>query len=299
MPNDDTPQSPVRAQAYAAGVEARMSAQREEKRRGGLFPNLAEAAMTHDGRSDPQTLSDIAAQQRADAQEPQGEARPRGLRPETIAGLEDMRRENDRIAAQTAPAPEPVTEAEAPLEPVDDELPADATSEDAALVTAIRQAREQMVVNERERKAVARRVTPIDLAKGLVDGQFTQRVPVVPDKLVVTYRCLTSNEYDALRLYLIGKVRDDPRLGELSQSLLSFYQTVASVVKLNETSFAPHMTQSEGGVGSTFNDKAFEVKVRRFADFPAVLNAQLNMHGVWFEQRVRDLFTTAEPLKNG
>lgn len=293
MPDDRSPSTPP-AQAvksYAGGIHARNSARQEERKGRPLFPNLAEAAVTYKPGDNPQTLEEIGQIQRADAQNPDAATQPQELRPETVQGLKAI---YDASQAQQAAKPPPAAESASSKKPAAEDLDPD----DAALVEALRGARDDILENEREREAVARRVKEIDLAQGLLTNEFTQVVPIVPDKLTVTFRCLTTGENNELRLILYEEIAKDARKSQIGNELFGFYQTVASVLSINKTELVRHMTRDNQN-NLVFERTIFERKLRQFYEFPMQLISVLGMHGAWFDRRVRELFVTTEAIKNG
>lgn len=288
---EDQPRTPITS--YAKGIQARQEERRAEKARNPIFPNLGQAAVTH-SPGDERTLEQIGEQQRADAAlPPEEQPRRAELSPETIKGLQALKAAEEQKRQQLDKEKVPTaTEPEAVPEPEDD-------SEDALFAKALRGAQQDIIQNERERAAVAKRVGEIDLSAGLIHGEFTQLVPIIPGKLDVMFRCMTMGENNELRMYLHDQVHEDPRRGPLAETLLAFYQTVASVVSINKTVYHKHMV-SDGPMGRlTFNKTVFEEKLHAFMAFPLPLVASLGAHGGWFEQRVRELFATSDPLKNG
>lgn len=283
---------PPAVKSYGAGIEARMAARQEERRSNPVFPNLAQAAVTHQPGQGEQTLADIGRTQREDAERPD-EPRQAQLSAATVEGLKALKAAAD---AQKPPEPPPAPTPKPQEKPDPD---AELDDEDIALAEALRGVREDAIQNERERKAVATRVPEIDLAEGIVTGEFTQMVPIVPEKLNVRFRCLTAGENNELRLMLYEAVQKDPRKAQIGQDLLAFYQTVASVMSLNKTIYAKHIIREEPTGKMVFNKEAFEQKLEQFQSFPLPLIASLGTHGAWFEQRVRELFVTTDRLKNG
>ncbi len=272
--------------SYAGGIAARNAARQEERRQEVLVPDLSQAVVTH--RPDqPQTMQQMAEAQRRDREGGPSDAPPQGLRPETIEGLKAVRAAQD--AARAPAAKEKQVEA-APAAPEVDE--------DEAIVDAFARIKEDVIQNERERKAVAERVSEIDLSEGLLTGEFTQHVPIVPGKLEVRFRCLTIGENNELRMLLLEDMREDPRKSQLGTELLAFYQTVASVMAINKQTYARHMGPDATG-RITFQAPVFREKLATFMAFPLPLIASLGTHGAWFEQRVRELFVSTDRLKNG
>jgi hypothetical protein len=297
MTDERSSRPPQAVVSYAGGIAARTAQRQEERRQNPVFPNLAQAAVTHRANQDePQTLEDVGREQRADAARPEGATPPRAALSEaTVEGLKALKQAQETAQKPAAAAPESKADKKPAPAEADDEDP---DPEDLAFADALRSAREDVIQNDRERKAVATRVKEIDLATGLLTGEFTQVVPVVPDKLEVKFRCLTTGENNELRLMLYEQVRDDPRKAQIGSDLLAFYQTVASVVSVNKTVYVKHMVQDTAG-RTVFNRQAFDEKLSVFMTFPLPLIASLGTHGAWFEQRVRELFATTDRLKNG
>lgn len=287
--------------SYAGGIAARQ-AQREEARaaQGPVFPNLAEAALTYKPSDGYQTPAQMGEEQRRDAPDPQ----TRGLSPDTIAGLERLRAEEEAVRAQRpppepAPPPPPAPPAAPPTPPKEPDEDPDYDEVDRGFVTALEEAKKDVIANDAERKAVAKRVKPIDLAQGLLTSEFTQVVPVVPEKLVVKFRCLATGENQDLRLMLFERFEEEPRLARIAGELLGFYQTVATVMAINQTNYASHNTFDATTGRTVFQRKIFAEKLAIFERFPLPLIGSLSAHSTWFEQRVRDLFATTETIKNG
>lgn len=287
MTEERSPQPQQTVKSYAGGIAARTVARQEERKANPLLPNLAQAAVTYRPEDGPQTLADMGAAQRADAAAP---PEPGKLSGDTVAGLQAVFAAQQARQASAPPAPPPASapEAEDDLDP-----------EDEAFALAMRGAKMDIIQNERERAAVATRVKEIDLADGLLTGEFTQVVPIVPDKLTVKFRCLTPGENNELRLFLFDQIADDPRKRQLGNELLAFYQTVATVVEINRTLFVKHMVTQAPSGKLVFNKEVFEQKVNAFMAYPMPLIASIGTHSGWFDMRVRELFATTDRLKNG
>lgn len=290
MSNDrQPPPQPVRS--YAAGVQARNAERQAERLKNPVLPNLGQAAVSYRPNEGPQTLEQIADTQRRDDDAPPERA---SLSPGTVDGLRALHEAQVKAMGSTPPAP-PARAAE-PAAPAPDE---EVDAADMEFAEALKAVREDVIQNDAERLAVAKRVKEIDLSEGLLTGEFTQLVPIVPDALTVRFRCLTTGENNELRLYLYDEIDKDPRKANLARELVGFYQTVASVVSMNKTTYAAHM-EPEGPYGRLkFVKEVFEQKVATFMSFPLPLIASLGTHSGWFEMRVRDLFATADRLKNG
>jgi hypothetical protein len=257
-----------------------------------VLPNLGQAAVSYRPSTGHQTIEEMGEEQRR--YDPD-ERPPAPLSEGTVEGLRVLHDAQTKAAAsqpQPQPKPEPQEAEPAPSEPDDPEV-------DEEFLDAVRGAQRDVIQNNREKAAVAARVKPIDLSEGLVDGQFTQSVPIVPDKLTVKYRCLTPGENNAIRMYLFDEIKEDPRKNNLAAELLAFYQTVATVMSYNSTHFQPHMMATGNFGRMEFQKQVFEQKIATFMNFPLPLISALGTHAAWFEMRVRELFVTADRIKNG
>jgi len=203
-------------------------------------------------------------------------------------------------AAQPSPSPAPVSSS-----PVADAMSSekkarvsDALSEldDLEFERVLRGMQKDVINNEREREAVRTRVKPIDLIKGISTGEFTQEVPIIPNTLVVRYRTITPLENQSIRLVLFKMFDEDKRRENLGAELFGLMQTVCSVMMINGTSFGQHLKGE--GYNLEFDEAGFVAKFKRFLLMPMPMIHALGTHGFWFEQRVREAFTT-DHLKNG
>lgn len=153
--------------------------------------------------------------------------------------------------------------------------------------------------NEKERAAVKLRVEEIDLIAGIASGEFTQTVPIIPGKLIVYYRSITADESTKLRLLLFNMVEKDKRVENVAADVLALMQVVCSITRINGNTLPSHMTTIAPGV-QEFDETAFDAKFKFFRRMPVAMVHSLGTHGYWFEQRVRDLFSTVnEALGNG
>lgn len=294
----DERQKPPVVTSYAQGIAARNAEREEVRRQNPVFPNLGQAAVTHDPRA-ATTLAEVARVQRSDAAN--GGPAPTQLSEQTVKGLTALHqvqeaKNAERRAQEAATPPKPAPEKKpAGADPEDDLL----DEEDAAFAAALRSTKRDVIQNDAERQAVAERVLPLDLAQGLLTGEYTQDVPIVPGRLDVRFRCLTTRENNALRLLLVQELEEEPQRTRFAPELLGFYQTVAMTVSINGSSYAKHMIVDPATMQQTFERDIFVEKVRLFMDFPMPLIAALGTHSSWFELRVRQLFATTDALKNG
>lgn len=280
---DEQRKPPVGVTSYKDGISARNLARQEEKRGKGAFPNIAQASVEYDPKNGARTMEQIAADQRAVAA---GAPKEPGISSATVEGLKALKAAQDATPMPAAaPAPQP---------PTDELPPQDAEALEALEV--LKALNRDIMANEAERKAVEERLKPIDIAQGLMSGAFVQDVPIVPDQLVVQYRSLTTLDHYEISAKVYLKIRDRPEFEQVVGILTGLYQTVASVAKINNTVFPAHIKREGGKM--VFDTAVFDQKLEDFMAYPLALCGSLGVHGQWFDDRVRKLFTTAN-LKNG
>lgn len=168
--------------------------------------------------------------------------------------------------------------------------------DDLEFERVLRGMHKDLINNEKEREAIRARVKPIDIIKGISTGEFTQDVPIIPNTFVIKYRTITPMENQAIRLILFRMFDEDKRREALGAELYGLMQTVCSVSMINGASFGQHLKGE--GYGLEFDESGFTAKFRRFLLMPMPMIHALGTHGFWFEQRVREAFTT-DSLKNG
>lgn len=250
---------------------------------GPAFPKIAQAQQSYSvSRDGDMTPGQLAEQQRSD------DNQPPGLSNATIEGLRELKRAEeakDQEQAKAAPSSEPTAEENAIMA-------------DTELVSVLRALRRDPINNEAEKEAVAGRVEAIDISEGLLTGEYTQRVPIVPGKLNVTFRTYNVLEHQMLRLLVIKKVLEDVELQALEGELMAVYQTVAGVKQINDQKFETHLRTGKDSK-LEFVGEIFERKLVKFLSMPLPLLGVLGVHATWFDGRVRALFVTSDPLKNG
>jgi hypothetical protein len=288
-----TDKKPQTVKSYAASVAERNQTRSDDRRANSPIPNLPQAAVSYDaGRDGPMTMQQLAEAQRRDAGSPEAPT-DSGLRPETVEGLKAV-----FAASQSAPVPVAVPVTAQPAAEAKPELElSDEPGLDDDFLQTLRGIREDVLNNRREKEAVAKRCPTINLTDGLLEGAFRQKVPVVPGSLDVEFRSLTPLDNHHLRLILAKRIEAEPELADYQNDLMSFYQTVASVIAINKNNYASHLI-NEGGTFKVSRD-VLERKINQFMVFPVQIVAAVSIHAAWFDERVRQLFVTAEALKNG
>lgn len=303
------------AQHYKEGVASRAAAQRAQKP---PVPDLTSAdSLYKAGRDKPMTLAQIGAAQTAASDTPSGK---QVFRPETLAGLaaihnvaqeqrSHMSDPQQYPAPPMPPSPTPVAAAvvkpevkpeakigEAVIDKNERMKETLAEMDSLEFDRILRSVQHDAINNEKERAAVKERVKPIDLIAGISTGVFIQDVPIIPGSLTVRYRTITSLENQAIRLLLFKMVDENKLRENISAELYGLMQTCCSVISINSVATPEHLK----GVGyqSEFDEDGFQLKFAQFIRYPLVMLHAIGTHGYWFEQRVRDAFTT-DSVKNG
>ena len=254
---------------------------------------LAMASAAYDvTRDGPMTLQQVMSSSKVGVMA--GDTAPT-LQKETIAGLAALKKTVDATEANV-PKDAEKKEKDAPPELSDSEVNErlDEMS-DLEIDMMLRNYRTDAINNEKQRKLVDASVKPMDLADGILTGEFTQAVVIKKDILYVTFRSTTPAEAEALRRIVLEMQLEDPRLANLSAERMAFMMAVATIVSLNGTEFPSHMKQD--GHKRTFDSDIFMKKYELFSSYPAPLIHTLATHSFWFDQRVRGMFTM-EAAKN-
>lgn len=265
-------------------------------------PHLLAAATSYDPEKDGvMTLGQIAkAQENIRTMTDPNSNKP-VLKAETIAGLQALQEQVRQQQAPTPPAPTPAPAAPAAEKPKSVTLSAEereqlAETSDLDFDLMMNRLRSDVINNAEERKAVEGRVKPMDLSDGLVNGEWTQLVPIYPGKLEVVFRSITPLENDEIRRKLLEEILQDERLARFSGEKYGFMQLVAAVHILNGRELPRHLVGS--GISRTFDWDVFRKKVDVFMVYPGPLIQAIGTHAHWFDLRVRSLFSTVA-LKNG
>lgn len=260
-------------------------------------------ALFNPSKTGASTLAQVeAARARVEAPSAQPQQAP-GLRPETVAQLSAVHAASVAArAAQTTVEAAPPQEAGPPVinpaaggefatpkpEPEDDEalplsvesLPAERPWRDSG----------DILRSEAERAAVAKRVKPIDLLDGISTGVFKQVVPIIPGTLTVEYQTISGEDNQALRLLLFKWIDENKHLDSISMDVLSLMQLTASIVHINGKPLIGYHKMGSGNF-PMFDEDAFKIRYQQVRRYPAIMLHSMGVHGMWFDQRVRECFT--------
>lgn len=315
---------PKTVSGYAKGVASRTTEKKAPPSLGGV--RLGSAGMFNPQRDGNMTLEQVGKGQKAIEAMMSGPAAPPrpGLSPSTIGALETIKAQMDRLptpptaaptpaapaiptaqaaVAPPAPAPPPAASAaeEKPVATVAPEpLSARETLErmdDLEMERLFRGIQNDVINNTRERDAVRKRVQPLDLLSGIANGEFSQVVPIVPGRLVVEFRSLSGYENQSMRLLLHRMIAEDRMRENIATEMFGMMQACASVVHIQGLQKEPNHMMGENFMEREFSEEVFRKKFVRFAHYPSSLIHSIGTHALWFEERVREAFSS-ESVKN-
>lgn len=318
------PPAPVpnrKVAGYAAGVAQRTADAKAPPSLGGVRLG---GAIPFDPKKDPgMTLEQIGRGQ-ANMERMMGgdgAAVPRvpGLSHDTVAGLSALKAQVEATQKAAAPAASPAAPAaaapaaapaatppaaEAPPPPAGTIAPKPVSArealdrmDDLEMERLFRGIQNDVINNAVERDAIRKRVEPIDLVEGISKGEFRQWVPIIPNKLEVEYRSLSGFENHNLRLLLYKFIAEDRNKENIAAELFGLMQTCAAVATIKGIRKEPeHMTGTDV-MNREFDEAVFRDKYKRFSSQPAPMLHALSTHALWFDERVREAFST-ENVKN-
>ena len=149
---------------------------------------------------------------------------------------------------------------------------------------------EDMLNNEKRRKAIESRCKDMNLVDLITEGQVLQNVPIVPGKLEVTYRSVSSGEDLEIKRMLYNIRREVPRYQVDAYSVMSLTLAVHAI---NGHPLPDHNDES-----GNFSETRFNKKFELVKKYPIQLVADLGINYIWFDIRVKKLFSV-EALGNG
>jgi hypothetical protein len=284
-----------RAATYAEQVKARAKARRKESP---AIPNLVEAEAIHDPKR-PTTIASLGTGLKRLEPEKEEPNREAGLSPETIAGLMEMKKMAEQKKSEAkAQSPEPEPEKLDPPKKERVQEPLDLI-DDLEFERMMSQVRKDALNNDEQRKIIDARVRPIDLAKGIATGEFTQVVPIHPNILEVTYRSPSAFELQSIRVLLVKICAEDPTKETVSHELYTVMSLAASIVQIStDASNEKWPAHYTFGTRHSFDEEVFLYRVNKLLAMSGPLLHCIAVHGSWFDTRVRDALKVSE-LKSG
>lgn len=144
--------------------------------------------------------------------------------------------------------------------------------------------------NPKRRKEIEGRLRAMDITDVILHGEVRQTVPIVPDKLEITYRSVSAEEDLAVKQMMFGESGGDRYL----MDKYTIMQLTLAIVSINGEELPTHLNDKK-----KFDEKRFLDKLGKVTRFPVQLIADLGIQYLWFDERVRRLFLGGtDELKN-
>lgn len=147
-----------------------------------------------------------------------------------------------------------------------------------------------MLNNPTRRKEIEGRTSPMDITDVILHGEVRQIVPIIPDKLEITYRSVSAEEDLAVKQLMFGESGGDRYL----MDKYTIMQLTLALVSINGEELPAHLNDKK-----KFDEAKFLAKFDKVVLFPIQLVADLGIQYLWFDERVRRLFLGGtDELKN-
>ncbi len=144
--------------------------------------------------------------------------------------------------------------------------------------------------NPKRRKDIEARISAMDITDVILHGEVRQVVPIVPDKLEVTYRSVSADEDLAVKQMMFGESGGDRYL----MDKYTIMQIALAIVSINGEELPTHLNDKK-----KFDETKFMAKLDKITRFPVQFMADLGIQYLWFDERVRQLFLGGtDELKN-
>lgn len=144
--------------------------------------------------------------------------------------------------------------------------------------------------NPTRRKEIEGRLSAMDITDVIVYGEIRQTVPVVPDKLNITFRSVAAEEDLEVKRMMFGESGGDRYL----MDKYTLMQITLAIVSINGDELPSHLNDKK-----KFDEAKFLDKLDKVSKFPVQLVADIGIQYLWFDERVRKLFLGGtDDLKN-
>lgn len=128
------------------------------------------------------------------------------------------------------------------------------------------------------RKRAEAGLAQIEIDDLFVSGEIRQRVAILGDKLVVTFRTLNAGE-DLYIKRRLTEVRNET--ARYAEDRFLMMQLAAHIAQINDDRF-PSIMSASGEI----DDKQFDQRFQRVGKLPVVLIERLWVNWMWFQDRV-------------
>jgi hypothetical protein len=144
--------------------------------------------------------------------------------------------------------------------------------------------------NPTRRKEIEARLKPLDIVDIIQYGEIRQEIEVVPGKLRITLRSVTGEEDLAVKRMMFTESGGDRYMIDK----FSLMNMACGVISINNFELPGHLNDKK-----KFDESLFLKKFDTLMRFPAQFLADIGVQYMWFDERVRQLFTNqTEALKN-
>jgi hypothetical protein len=144
--------------------------------------------------------------------------------------------------------------------------------------------------NPKRRKEIEGRLSKMDITDVIMHGEIRQVVPILPDKLEVTYRSVSGDEDLSVKQMMFGESGGDRYL----MDKYTIMQLTLALVSINGEELPTHLNDKK-----KFDETKYLAKFDKVSRFPVQLIADLGIQYLWFDERVRRLFIGGtDELKN-
>ena len=140
--------------------------------------------------------------------------------------------------------------------------------------------------------AIRARLTPMDIGDLVMQGRVTQDVPILPGKLVVTFRSLTGKDVEWVEERGIAIAKSET-IADAS-AWVGYALLTLGIVSINGNEFVDCL------VDGTIDEDIFKEKLTRIKGLEDTLIGVLMVNWNWFRNRIVDMYSGAMvSLKNG
>lgn len=188
-----------------------------------------------------------------------------GLRPETVAQLNDLAQAQDPVA--TLPASEKSLIDEFDLE-------------NFGIKT------KSLLNNKARRNAIEARITDtINVEDLFIHYELRQMVPIIPGKFFPTYRSVPGTEDIWVKRQMGSETGSDAYM----MSKYAMMNLCCGLFSINDMPLPSHLSQN-----GQVDEKAFDIKLARMLKLPASALEDLHVNFMWFLRRVEKLLIVDE-----
>jgi len=224
-----------------------------------------------------------------------GGAKP-AVSPETERLLSEAQLQEAEAEAEAAELPPPVIDPplkdeleEADRKIVQDREPQFQLPYDDEEMNAVRRHLE----GSERRAAIEERLSELDVADLITNREISQDVPVIPGKVIYTFRTFNEREH----LWCLQYVYNFPGSVRYVQELLNLFKLTCSITELNKQPFPDHR-KKVGLPDEEVDEEKFKAKYDLLTRHPIQILADMSLQCMWFDERVTKLLSV-DSLKNG